>query len=364
MAILIDKAKERFQNALFGTPTVNYGAENQAYLDELAKQPEFQNLAQRNNLTLDEALAGVMQGRNYSDKNIAQRQQELGINTPKNQEEVALADRGLLNNYTTRQGGLINDFVSGYEENRNNRFNTNNLVPNADKGFATRIGEGLGTLARFQNTPLGKGVLAGGLTLALGGGIAPALALGTLANVGRKHSETADTVYRNQLKQLGMSDDEVNNIGGLVTKDIFEGVTSGMRLGNQRMTFGQLAQFDEEVAQMVANNPTLANQFIPINYARDVYGRKRDLATTKMEDIKTRSEQNQEKINQGWARIKYLSEKENLNQAEKEEYLRLRNELLKVKIANEGTPRPTKPEKSTTLEPTKKVDYKNKYGLE
>lgn len=285
MAILIDKAKERFQNALFGTPTVNYGAENQAYLDELAKQPEFQNLAQRNNLTLDEALAGVMQGRNYSDKNIAQRQQELGINTPKNQEEVALADRGLLNDYTVRQGGLINDIASGYRENRNTKFDTSNLAPNEDKGLATRFGEGLGTLARFQNTPLGKGVLAGGLTLALGGGIAPALALGTLANVGRKHSETADKVYRNQLKQLGMSDDEVNNIGGLVTKDIFEGVTSGMRLGNQRMTYGQLAMFDDNVKQMVLSNPELSNVYVPVSFGRDVYSKKGEQAEGAMAKV-------------------------------------------------------------------------------
>lgn len=353
----------KFANALFGTPTVDYGADIQAYRDELAKQQEFQNLAQRNNLTLDQALSGVMQGRNYGDKGIAQRQQELGINVPQTKEEIALADNGLFNTYnTTRQGGAINDLVSGFQENATQGFNVNNLAPVQNKGLATRIGEGLGTLTRFYNSPLGRMAVATGLSM-LTDEVNP-LGEGVKAYVGRQQNQTADKVYRNQLKQLGMSDEELNAIKGNITKDIYEGVTSGMRLGNQRMTYGQLAQFDEEVAQMVANNPELANQFVPINYARDVYGRKRDLATTKMEDIKTRSEQNQEKINQGWARIKYLSEKENLNQAEKEEYLRLRNELLKVKIANEGTPRPTKPEKSTTLKPTKKVDYKNKYGLE
>lgn len=280
--------KERFANALFGTPKVDYGAENQAYLDELAKKQDFQNLAQRNNLTLDQALAGVMQGRNYGDKNIAQRQQELGINIPQNQEEVALADRGLLNNYTTRQGGFLNDLASGYRENATQGFNVNNLAPVQNKGLATRIGEGLGTLARFYDKPIGRMAVATGLSMLTDE--ANPLGEGVKAYVGRNKRQTADKVYRSQLKQMGMTDEELNNIPGDITKDIFEGVTSGMRLGNQRMTFGQLAQFDEEVAQMVANNPELANQFIPINYARDVYSKKRDTAESKMAEIKAKTE--------------------------------------------------------------------------
>lgn len=342
MAVFIDKAKERFQNALFGTPTVDYGADIQAYRDKLAKEQSFQNLAQRNNLTLDQALSGVMQGRNYGDKNIAQRQQELGINTPQNQEEVALADRGLLNDYTVRQGGLINDIASGYRENRNTKFDTLNLAPNKDKGLATRFGEGLGTLARFQSSPLGRGLIAGGLTLALGGGAIPALALGLGAGVGRQQVGTADKVYRNQLKQLGMSDDELNNIGGNVTKDIFEGVTSGMRLGNQRMTFGQLAQFDEEVAQMVANNPTLANQFVPINMARDVYALKRDTAEGKMAKVAAETKKIEEETKQvGKPKVNISIRKGGTNST----------------ITHIGGGK-------SSDRPTKKVDYKNKYGLE
>ena len=297
MAVFIDKAKEKFQNALFGTPTVNYGAENQAYLDKLAKQPEFQNLAQRNNLTLDEALSGVMQGRNYGDKNIAQRQQELGINTPQNQEEVALADRGLLNNYTTRQGGVFNDLASGFKENYTQGFNVDNLQPQ-NKGLATKLGEGVGTLARFYDKPIGRGLLAGAIGLALGGGAGGALAAGLATGVGRQQYKTADKVYRNQLKQLGMTDEELNAIKGNVTKDIFEGVTSGMRLGNQRMTYGQLAMLDEEIAREVAANPALANQFVPVNFARDIYSKKRDTAEGKMAKVAAETKKIEEETKQ------------------------------------------------------------------
>lgn len=377
----LNNAKDNFINALFGTPTqvegsnqsIGYGKAIDNYLNNLGEQEYIKKLLNKpveERMSLDTIRKGVANGLNYSVPEIAQAQKELGINTPKTGEEIYKAQLGEFNQPTTlnvgvsnapRQGGLVNDFISGFRENATQGFDVNNLAPQR-KGLATRIGEGLGTLARFYDKPIGRMAVATGLSMLTDE--ANPLGEGVKAYVGRQTNMTQDKVYRNQLKQLGMTDEELNAIKGNITKDIFEGVTSGMRLGNQRMTFGQLAQFDEEVAQMVANNPALANQFIPINYARDVYGRKRDLATTKMEDIKTRSEQNQEKINQGWARIKYLSEKANLNQAEKDEYLRLRNELLKVKIANEGTPRPIKPKKPTNSQPTKKVDYKNKYGLE
>lgn len=284
MVVFIDKAKERFQNALFGTPTVDYGAENQAYLNELAKQQEFQNLAQRNNLTLDQALAGVMQGRNYGDKNIAQRQQELGINIPQNQEEVALADRGLLNNYTTRQGGMFNDLASGFKENYTQGFNVDNLQPQ-NKGLATKLGEGVGTLARFYDKPVGRGLLAGAIGLALGGGAGGALAAGLATGVGRQQYKTADQIYRSQLKQMGMTDEELNNIKGNVTKEMFEGITSGMRYNNQRVTYGQLAPFSPEIQEAIAKNPILEYQYLPVNLARDFYSKKGEQAEGKMAKV-------------------------------------------------------------------------------
>lgn len=281
----VSNTKNRFANALFGTPTVDYGTENQAYLDELAKDASFQDLAQRNNLTTDEALAGVMQGLNYGNKGIAQKQQQLGINTPQDNEQIGLARQGLLNDYTTRQGGLVNNIVSGYEENLNNKFNPSNLEFGQNKRLGTRIGEAFGTTTRFLNSPIGRGLAVGGAALALGSGAPLASILGVKSAVGRQKAITGDKIYRNQLQQLGMSDDELNEIQGPVTKDLFEGYTSGLRLGNQRVTYGQLAQFSPEVAQAVANNPELEYQYLPVNFARDVYGLKRDSAEGKMAKV-------------------------------------------------------------------------------
>ena len=184
---------------------------------------------------------------------------------------------------TNYRPGFFNDLASGYRENSTQGFDVNNLAPQR-KGLATRIGEGLGTLARFYDKPIGRMAVATGLSMLTDE--ANPLGEGVKAYVGRQQYQTADKVYRNQLKQLGMSDEELNNIKGNITKDIFEGVTSGMKLGNQRITYGQLALLDDEIAAEVAANPSLANQFVPVNLARDIYGKKRDMSEGKMEKIK------------------------------------------------------------------------------
>lgn len=189
---------------------------------------------------------------------------------------------------TNHKPGFFEDFGRGFQENATQGFNVNNLAPVQGKGLATRLGEGLGTLARFYDKPIGRMAVATGLSM-LTGETNP-LGEGVKAYVGRQNNMTQDRVYRNQLKQLGMTDDEVNAIPGNVTKDVFEGVTSGMRLGNQRMTYGQLAMLDDNIAEEVRKNPALANMFVPINIARDIYGLKRETAQSKMAETKAKTE--------------------------------------------------------------------------
>lgn len=194
---------------------------------------------------------------------------------------------------TNHKPGFFEDFGRGYRENATQGFNVNNLAPVENKGLATRFGEGLGTVERFANSPLGRGLIAYGLSNAMGD--TNPLEQAFTAGVGRQNNMTQDRVYRNQLKQLGMTDDEVNAIPGNVTKDVFEGVTSGMRLGNQRMTYGQLAMLDDGIAEEVRKNPALANQFVPINIARDIYGLKRETAQGKMVETKAKTEETKAK---------------------------------------------------------------------
>ena len=200
--------------------------------------------------------------------------------------------------------GFFEDFSRGYKENATQGFNVNNLTPVQGKGLATRLGEGLGTIERFANSPLGRGLIAYGLSNAMGD--TNPLEQAFTAGVGRQTNMTQDRVYRNQLKQLGMTDDEVNAIPGNVTKDVFEGVTSGMRLGNQRMTYGQLAMLDDGIAEEVRKNPALANQFVPINIARDIYGLKRETAQGKMAETKAKTEETKAKTEETKSKTKQI----------------------------------------------------------
>ena len=229
-------------------------------------------------LRLKQASTPLTLGQRFFGRDMEQDYQTINPET-KNVEMATL---------TNHKPGFFEDFGRGFQENATQGFNVNNLAPVQGKGLATRLGEGLGTLARFYDKPIGRMAVATGLSMLTDE--ANPLGEGVKAYVGRQTNMTQDRVYRNQLKQLGMTDDEVNAIPGNVTKDVFEGVTSGMRLGNQRMTYGQLAMLDDNIAEEVRKNPALANMFVPINIARDIYGKKRPMAESKMEEIKAKTE--------------------------------------------------------------------------
>lgn len=296
--------KERFVNALFGTPiqpkevtpSVSYGQDVDNYLNTLGTQPYMQGLLNQPKevgLSLEKYKEGVANGLNYGIPEIAKRQDELGIRKPQTEEEIYQARLGDFNQPTTlnagtsnapRQGGFLNDLASGFKENYTQGFNVDNLQPQ-NKGFATKLGEGVGTLARFYDKPVGRGLLAGAIGLALGGGAGGALAAGLATGVGRQQYKTADQIYRNQLKQMGMTDEELNNIKGNVTKEMFEGITSGMRYNNQRVTYGQLAPFSPEIQEAIDKNPILEYQYLPVNLARDFYSKKGEQAEGKMAKV-------------------------------------------------------------------------------
>lgn len=225
-------------NALFGTQNITPMQQNQTkypeglqnYLDSLDQKPYMQKLLNQpkeTGLTLDQYKEGIAQGLNFGVPEIADAQEALKINKPKTGEEIELAKTGQFNTYsggplsaglsaTNRQGGLFNDITTGFRENYHNSFDPSNLAPQ-NKNFATRLGEGLGTVARFADSPLGRGLLAYGLNNTLGyddSGLE-----GITAFVGRQNARTADEIYRNNLNQLGI---DTSNIKGNVTSDVYK----------------------------------------------------------------------------------------------------------------------------------------------
>lgn len=129
---------------------------------------------------------------------------------------------------TGRRGGIFNDVANGFNDNYATGFAVGNLTPDKEKNWATRIGEGLGTAARFVDSPAGRGLITAGLIGAVGGNPAQMLGYGLTGAVGRQNYMTADKLYRNQLKQYGYTDDDLAKIRGNVTNDMYKNLTQNL----------------------------------------------------------------------------------------------------------------------------------------
>ena len=128
--------------------------------------------------------------------------------------------------------GFFEDFGRGFQENATQGFNVNNLAPVQGKGLATRLGEGLGTLARFYDKPIGRFATAAALS-ALTGETNP-LGEGVRAYVGRQTNMTRDKAYRQNLQQMGFSEDEINAIPGIMSDDVYKNLINALNAQEMR----------------------------------------------------------------------------------------------------------------------------------
>lgn len=101
------------------------------------------------------------------------------------------------------RGGLISDFIKGYEENYNDDFNINNLR-GAKKSIANRIGEGLGTITRGLAGGLGDSYIAG--------------VYGLPAAMQRQNLRVGDKIYRQDLANFGI---DTSNINGFIDSNAY-----------------------------------------------------------------------------------------------------------------------------------------------
>lgn len=109
-----------------------------------------------------------------------------------------------LETITSYRPGLLNDITGGYNENRYtpvslSNFGQNTTADGRNKGFAYRLGEGLGSLAKFAESPLGRSLLVGGIVGATGGSGLEALAYGAKTGMLNQGNRSADRIYRDDL---------------------------------------------------------------------------------------------------------------------------------------------------------------------
>lgn len=127
----------------------------------------------------------------------------------------------------TRKGGILTDLIGGFRENRDNAFNPNNLMADKNKGFVYRLGEGLGSLARIGESPLGRGLLVGGAVSALGGSGGDALAYGLGTTAQNQQLKSNDRLYRNNLAEQGIN---TNGIRGYISPQSYNAMLQAKQL--------------------------------------------------------------------------------------------------------------------------------------
>lgn len=250
---------QRVGEILFGKqsqPTDNVNTENPLFNMITEKTDDWKKQG-----ISDEAIQGVSQGLNSGNKELAQFITDNKINTPKTAEEIALAKEGKFNNYAPvaatisenpRVGGALPNFINGYRENTNNGFNlenwTNNIgLDGREKGLAYRVGEGLGTAARFLDSPAGKMLLAYGASNMLGD--TNPLEQAFTAGAVNLNARMNDKLYRNELKQTYqqsiMNDPRYNTLTNAEDKQIQDYIKQSPEYLN--------AKTDEERATIAAN---------------------------------------------------------------------------------------------------------------
>lgn len=209
------------------------------------------------------------------------------------------------------QPGLLNDIRSGARENFATGFAApnweQNITPDGrKKGLGYRFGEGLGSFARFAESPLGRGLLMAGIVGASGGSGLEALGYGAGAGLGNQQARMKDSIYRNSLIEQGQN--SLRNTPGFANLDPAEQQAQLDRIANRVNSYrGYLG--DDTYKQVLAGmqmqdnaayrNALLAsnlkNQEIDNEMARERFN------YTKQQDAK--------ELALGWAKLKADKEK-------------------------------------------------------
>ena len=220
------------KNLLLGKQATLYNG-NVANSNINPRVAEYQEYLRQNGYDED-TVNGVAQGLNNGNSDISDWINQYNnsadgklnpINIPQTEEEINLARQGLYNSpslqgsvgVAPRQGGLIRDFQTGFKDNYNNSFDVNNWGQ-GQKSLAQRLGEGAGTVIRFADSPLGRGLIAAGLNSALG--YDNSLQEGLQAAVLTQQNKTDDALYRNALAQQGIDLSNIPN--GYVGKETYK----------------------------------------------------------------------------------------------------------------------------------------------
>lgn len=152
--------------------------------------------------------------------------QNVDTTTPEYKENMPLADIGISGN--PRVGGLLNDIKAGAQENFNTKFTPSNWeeklgADGRKKGLAYKLGEGFGSLAKFAESPVGRGLLMAGIVGASGGNGLQALGYGATTGVLNQQNRLEDKMYRDELEKRGV---DTKGFRGYIKADTFKNLAN------------------------------------------------------------------------------------------------------------------------------------------
>ena len=169
--------------------------------------------------------------------------------------------------YSNFRPGLLNDLASGYRENYVTGFAAPNLgqqqtADGRQKGFGYRLGEGLGSVGRFIDSPLGRGLIAAGLNSALG--YDNSLQEGLTAAVGRQNTQTTDRLYRQQLmRDYGYTPEDLQDVRGNIDSKTFNDLTKSQNSAMNVAIRQQTAQSMNKLRELQAEKQRIINSNLP-----------------------------------------------------------------------------------------------------
>lgn len=177
----------------------------------------------------------------------------MGRNLTMDEQKINPEGKTELVTHSNFKPGLLNDIAAGYQENRSTPISLNNFGENQNKGAAFKIGEGLGSIGRFIDSPLGRGVLTGAAIGLLGGNPAQMLAYGGTATALNQGNRLRDRAYRQQLintmqdslkngegwnnltpeeqnTQLQSVADQINGMRGYMADDVYKNIITAQQM--------------------------------------------------------------------------------------------------------------------------------------
>ena len=177
------------------------------------------------------------------DENVSTKFDPKNLFNNKIATQVESPSQDLVNYQNTlRQKGIDENIINAVAQGKNsgNKDIANWISQNPDalkpvmqtqykdKNIMNRIGEGLGTVMRFADSPLGKGLIVGGLVGATGGNPAQMLGYGIQTGAKAQNVQMRNQLYRQKLKSLGYTDQDLEKIKGYIGGDEYKTISDGM----------------------------------------------------------------------------------------------------------------------------------------